>query len=203
MNRFVSIFMVISFALLILACTGSDEKTEQVSNDSFEFRKTRWGMTMEEVKSSEDISPSKEKDNNIVYKEQFNSIPSTVGYIFVDGKLVKAAYLFNERNQNPDDYIVTYERIKGLLINDYGPPTLDEVKWIDEDKTDSTDDLGKSVCEGEVSYKSEWIVENTFIELVLDGVSSRCRQGVIFQSKEHYNLEQNKVKSLQPDVKVE
>ena len=150
-------------------------------------------MTMEEVKSSEDISPSKEKDNNIVYKEQFNSIPSTLGYIFVDGKLVKAAYLFNERYQNPDDYIVTYERIKGLLINDYDPPTLDEVKWIDEDKTDST----------EVSYKSEWIVENTLIELVLDGVSSRCRQGVIFQSKEHYNLEQNKVKSLQPDVKVE
>jgi len=67
MNRFVSIFMVISFALLILACTGSDEKTEQVSNDSFEFRKTRWGMTMEEVKSSEDISPSKEKDNYILY----------------------------------------------------------------------------------------------------------------------------------------
>jgi len=146
MNRFVSIFMFISFALLILACTDSDEKTEQVSNDRFEFRKTRWGMTMDEVKSSEDISPSKEKDNYIVYKEQFNSIPSTLGYIFVDGKLVKAAYLFNERYQNPDDYIVTYERIKGLLINDYDPPTLDEVKWIDEDKTDSTYDLGKSVC---------------------------------------------------------
>ena len=124
MNRFVSIFMVISFALLILACTGSDEKTEQVSNDSFEFRKTRWGMTMEEVKSSEDSSPSKEKDGYILYKESFKGIPSTVGYIFVDGKLVKAAYFFNERYQNPDDYIVTNERIKGLLINDYGPRSL-------------------------------------------------------------------------------
>jgi len=83
------------------------------------------------------------------------------------------------------------------------PPVLDEVKWLDEEKTDSTDDLGKSVCEGEVFYKSEWIVKNTLIELVLDGVNSRCRQGVIFLSKEHYALEQNKVKSLQPDVKVE
>jgi len=69
MNRFVSIFMVISFALLILACTGSDEKTEQVSNDSFEFRKTRWGMAMDEVKSSEGSSPSKEKDDYILYNE--------------------------------------------------------------------------------------------------------------------------------------
>ena len=200
MNRFVSIFMVISFALLILACTSSDEKTEQ---DSFKFRKTRWGMTMDEVKSSEAISPSKEKDGFILYNEQFKGIPSTMGYIFVDGKLVKAAYLFNERYQNPDDYIVTYEKIKGLLINDYGPPTLDEVKWIDEEKADQTDDLGKSVCKGEVFYKSEWIAENTLIELLLDGANNRCTQGVIFQSKEHYALEQKKEKSLQPDVKVE
>ena len=193
MNRFVSIFMVISFALLILACTSSDEKTEQ---DSFKFRKTRWGMTMDEVKSSEDISPSKEKDDYILYNEEFNSIPSTMGYVFVDGKLVKAAYLFKERYQNPDDYIVTYERIKGLLINDYGPPVLDEIKWIDEEKTD---DLGKSVCKGEVLYKSEWIVENTLIELLLDGANNRCTQGVIFHSKEHYTLEQEKTKSIQLD----
>ena len=193
MNRFVSIFMVISFALLILACTSSDEKTEQ---DSFEFRKTRWGMTMDEVKSSEDISPSKEKDDHILYNEEFNSIPSTMGYVFVDGKLVKAAYLFEERYQNPDDHIVTYERIKGLLINDYGPPVLDEIKWIDEEKTD---DLGKSVCKGEVLYKSEWIVKNTLIELLLDGANNRCRQGVIFHSKEHYTLEQEKTKSIQLD----
>ena len=164
MNRFVSIFMVISFALLILACTSSDEKTEQ---DSFKFRKTRWGMTMDEVKSSEDISPSKEKDGFILYNEQFEGIPSTMGYIFVDGKLIKAAYLFNERYQNPDDYIVTYERIKGLLI------------------------------------KSGWIVKNTLIELLLEGANNRCTQGVIFQSKKHYALEQKKLKSLQSDVKVE
>jgi len=78
---------------------------------------------------------------------------------------------------------VTNERIKGLLINDYGPPILHEVKWIDEEKTDQTDDLGKSVCKREVLYKSGWIVENTLIELLLEGANNRCKQGVIFQSK--------------------
>ena len=98
---------------------------------------------------------------------------------------------------------MTNERIKGLLINDYGSPILHEVKWIDEEKTDQTNDLGKSVCKGEVLYKSEWIAENTLIDLLLDGANNRCTQGVISQSKEHYALEQKKVKSLQPDVKVE
>jgi len=160
-------------------------------------------MTMDEVKSSEDISPSKEKDGFILYNEQFEGIPFTMGHIFVDGKLIKTAYLFSERYQNPDDYIVTYERIKGLLINDYGPSALDEVKWIDEEKTDQTDDLGKSVCKGEVLYKSGWIVENTLIELLLEGANNRCTQSVIFQSKKHYALQQKKLKSLQSDVKVE
>jgi len=79
------------------------------------------------------------------------------------------------------------------------PPILDEVKWIDEEKTDQTDDFGKSVCKGEVLYKSEWIVENTLIELLLDGANNRCTQGVIFQSKEHYSLEKKKAKSIQLD----
>jgi len=197
MKSSIRIFLVMSFALLILACPSSDEQSDRVSNDNFDFRKTRWGMTVEEVKSSEANTPSEEKNNIVVYKEDYLGMPSTMGYAFIDDKLVKAGYLIRESYEDPDDYINSYEKIKGALIDDFGPPSLDEVKWLDEE-TDQADPSGKAVCEGRVIYSSEWITRDSFVTLHLEGAQNKCRQGVIFESKENYMMEQEKVESIEP-----
>jgi len=192
MRSSVSIFLAISFALLILACPSSDEKTKEDSKDGFEFRNTRWGMTLAEVKSSEASAPSEEKPDLIIYKEQYLGMPSTLGYVFIDGKLVKAGYLISDIYEDPEDYIKSYENIKWALINDFGPPTLDEMRWLDEEKTDQTDASGKAVCRGDVLYKSEWMAGDTLVTLLFEGDQGKCRQGVIFESKEHYLMGQEK-----------
>jgi len=158
-------------------------------------------MAMDEVKSSEANTPTEEKNNIIVYKGDYLGMPTTLGYVFIDDKLVKAGYLIHERYEDADDYIKSYERIKGSIMDDFDPPTLDEIKWLDEEKTDQTGDSGKAVCEGEVIYKSEWIAGDTFITLLLEGADNKCRQGVIFDSKENYMIGQENKESVQQDMK--
>jgi len=94
MKNSVRVVLVISFALLILASPSSDENSKKDSKDGFEFKNTRWGMTVDEVKSSEANTPYEEENNLILYKEQFEDIPSTLGYIFEDGRLVKPDICF-------------------------------------------------------------------------------------------------------------
>lgn len=110
--------------------------------------------------------------------------------------------MFYERHEDPDDYIQDYERIREVLIDDFGPPALDEIRWLDEE-TDQVDPSGKAVCEGMVTYRSEWIAQNTIVTLHLEGADQKCRKGVVFDSKEHFLIERKKKQPVQPEMKEE
>ncbi len=201
MKSSVSVFFTIMvLALLIFACSRSDENTGGDSKSELKLSNIRWGITLDEVKFSETGTPYEEKDNLILYKDQFEDIDSTLGYIFEDGKLVKAGYLFYENYEQPDKYIEDYERVKGVLIDNLGAPVLDEVKWTDEEQIDQADPTGKAVCEGEIIYRSQWVSEDSVVTMHLEGANNKCRQGVIFESKEHFEAEQDKMESTGSEV---
>ncbi len=177
----------------MLACSGSEENpTEEMpdkaNSTSASFRQTSWGMTPEEVKSTEPGTPVSDNENVVLYQETFLNMPAKMGYVFKDGKLVKGAYLFEESYQNPDEYIVTYEKVKSSLINDFGPPSLDEIKWMDEGSSDE-EASGQAVCEGKVIYKSKWVELDTLVILLLEGANNKCRQGIVFESKSNHLIE--------------
>lgn len=196
MKRSIAPILIMSLTILILACSGSEDKTSEEKPDkansiSTSFRNSSWGMTPDEVKLTEAAIPISDNENVVLYKETFLDMPTQMGYVFNDGKLIKGAYLFEESYENPDEYIITYEKIKSFLIKDFGPPSLDEIKWLDEGASEEQAS-GQSVCEGKVLYKSEWIELDTIILLLLEGADDKCRQGIVFESKSNYLIENEK-----------
>ncbi len=188
--------LIMLLAILIIACSDSEEKTveeipDKANSTSTSFRNSSWGMTPDEVKLTETGTPITDNENLVLYKETFLDMPTKMGYIFKNGKLIKGAYLFQESYENPDEYIVTYEKIKSTLIKDFGPPSLDEIKWLDEGASEQ-EASGQSVCEGKVLYKSEWVELDTMILLLLEGADNKCRQGIVFESKSNYLIENQK-----------
>lgn len=182
---------IILLALFMFSCADSEEnKVDNMSDDKVEsttksFRQTSWGMTPDEVKSTETDKPFSENENVILYKQTYMDSPAQMGYVFKDGKLVKAAYLLTETYDNPDEYILTYEKIKNSLINEFGPPSLDEIKWLD-DESSSKEASAQDVCDGKVVYRSEWLELDTLILLLLEGADNKCRQGIVFESKMNF-----------------
>ena len=119
MKRLIAPTYIILFTVLMLACSGSEEKTaeeipDKVDSTGTSFRKSNWGMTPEDVKSTETGTPITDNENLVLYKETFLDMPTQMGYVFKDGKLIKGAYLVEESFENPNEYIVTYETLRAL-----------------------------------------------------------------------------------------
>ena len=155
MNKLLSLALSVLFVVVIVSCSGSDEKTEGSKQDAgIDFRQSTWGMSPDEVKLNETGTPLSENNNILLYKTDFIDMPVQAGYVFKKGALVQGAYLFEEQFDNPDDYVAAYEKIKIDLIKKYGAPSLDEVKWVNDENRDIDEATGKNVCEGEVIYKT-------------------------------------------------
>lgn len=184
---------IVLLALFIVACSDSDEKNveqipDKVGSSNTNFRQTTWGMSRDEVKSIESGTPISDNENVLLYEQDYLGIPAQMGYVFKDDKLVKAAYLLRENHDNPDEYIATYEKMKSSLINEFGPPSLDEIKWLNDSEMSDTAS-GEDVCTGNVIYKSEWVELDTMILILLEGADNKCRQGVVFESKKNFLTE--------------
>jgi len=123
--------------LIVVSCSGSDEETEGIKQDAkTDFRQSTWGITPDEVKLNEPSTPISENNNVLLYKTDFKDMLDQAGYVLKKGALVKGAYLFEEHYDNPDDYVAAYEKIKIALIKEYGAPSLDEVRWNNDESRD-------------------------------------------------------------------
>ncbi|MFQ5780827.1 MAG: hypothetical protein ACE5HN_08605 [Nitrospiria bacterium] len=69
------------------------------------FRKTKWGMSIAQVKSSEPLDVVKHDENLLGYKTSVIGKDVFVAYFFVDNQLVRARYILAESHTNKNDFI--------------------------------------------------------------------------------------------------
>lgn len=73
--------------------------------EDFTFRKTKWGMSVEQVKASEGLDVANDGDNFIGYKTNIIGKDVLIGYYFVENMLVRSRYILAENHTNKNDYI--------------------------------------------------------------------------------------------------
>ena len=123
MKKNVSILLII---LCILAISILILFAEEVKYD---FRKTNWGMSKEQVKSTEDKKPNFEDNTMLSYKVAISEKDFECTYLFLDDKLYGSGYLFFGEHTNKNIYIDDYEELKEILTKEYGKPKIDKVTW--------------------------------------------------------------------------
>jgi hypothetical protein len=179
MNK--KILLLITVLIFIFPCLS-------VHSQENDFRKTNWGMTKEDVKSTENKDIIDEvldaTEEVIVYKDQISSFDCFIGYIFVKNKLASAGYYINEEHSNKNAYIDDYEKLKDLLSKKYGDPINDDVVWRDDFYKKDKSDWGLAISIGDLIYKSFWETPTTEIELLLSGDNYNIELGIKYTSKE-------------------
>ena len=97
------------------------------SNDTYHFRKTRWGYTQERVRLAElDKQLFLRTGNTLVYNHRINDIPVKIVYTFKENKLRAAGYITNQPVQGA-------ERIIERSVRELGEPTQilnDGMLWL-------------------------------------------------------------------------
>jgi len=119
----VSILLII---LCILAISILILFAEEVKYD---FRKTNWGMSKEQVKATEDKKPNFEDNTMLSYEVTISEKDFECTYLFLDDKLYGSGYLFFGEHTNKNLYIDDYEELKEILTKEYGKPKIDKVTW--------------------------------------------------------------------------
>ena len=174
MKKVISILLMISSILVIFTLSlYAAEATK------YDFRKTNWGMSKQQVKEieksklvEEDFGKSKEE--NLHYKGEIDGLDCEIYYYFTRGKLTSAAY---DRWHYPiQDCIDNYKKLKEYLIKKYGNPV--------EDKT--FEDFKEGTA------RTFWDTPTTEINLMLSEGRNKNEfdLGIYYQSKERIEIEE-------------
>ena len=169
-------FLVVFFAELSFA-------------DEFNFRKTKWGMSIAQVKSSEPLDVAKENENLLGYKTNVIGKDVFVAYFFVDNQLVRARYVLAESHTNKNDFITDYNDFKEILTKKYGKPKQDETFWRNDLYKDDYSDWGTAISLGHLIYLSSWETQDTEINNMLMGENYDISCIVEYSSKNLKEIE--------------
>lgn len=158
---------------LLFSCRNNENKEEDIKKqkvevEKFSFRKTNWGMTIAEVKKSEDGTKLvEEKESNLIYDSNISNRPCIIYYNFSEGKLTVAGYILkDEFPLAPNKYIEEYNELRKNLTEKYGITKSDTI-WYDKVYKDDKEKWGDAVFLGQLKFDSFWKTEVTYIGLSL------------------------------------
>lgn len=149
------------FSILILFIAVSAMQAQ-------DFRKATWGMTKSQVKATESLEIVTEDEDNLIYETTLAGYDVYLAYVFVNGKLAKARYAFDETHINKNDYISDYEYFKTNLEKKYGEALVDEEMWYTDSymKNDKTS-WGRAISNGELKMFARFANSKTVITTAL------------------------------------
>ena len=166
--------------------TNEQEIKQQVSSGSekYDFRKTNWGMSKEQVKATENKKPDLEEDNALAYYVKINGDDYICAYSFLKDKLYNTGYVIAEKHTNRNLYIDDYKKLKETLIKKYGKPLTDRTTWDNDLYKGDRSEWGFAVSLGHLSYGATWETSTTYITLGLNGDNYKISLLIAYDSKE-------------------
>jgi hypothetical protein len=150
------------------------------------FRGTQWGQSASQIRKIEKatIDDEASSDDALVYNVKPCGLNAILVYSFINNKLYKANYVFDESYSNLNSYIDDYSTIKENLKKAYGKPKTDKIKWMDSLYKNDRSNHGTAVLLGLLKKNAIWQTASTIIIIYLDGNRSKIRMGLEYSSRE-------------------
>ena len=182
MKRKHNIFLLVLISILIILC--NNKVFSQKFTVLYDFRKTNWGMSKEEVKLTEERKPNYEGDVALLYEVKIDKYDCLCIYHFLENKLFQSRYVFNEKHLNKNAFIEDYENLKELLTKKYGKPTWENVNWIDDFYKDIKGNWRLAVARGDLEYIITWEDSITTVQVKLEGDNYKIYLAIVYYSNE-------------------
>ena len=195
MRRFSEKLFLLIFLLFLLIFLFNNN----CQSEDFTFRKTRWGMSIQQVKQSEPIEPDESKENILLYKINILNKNVFLVYFFVNNKLVRARYVLAEEHSNKNDFINDYDEFKEIIKKKYGKPVKEDIFWKSRIYKNDPSNYGMAIATGNLIYLSSWKTNDSKIICFLRGDNFKIYCGVEYLSKELGSLEKEQAEKSNLD----
>ncbi len=115
------IIALLTAAVLFVLLTAPAGQTEE-----FDFRRTLWGMTPEEVRASETKAILRgETEASLLFQDEVAGAEARIIYLFDEGGLVRGVCALSGTNQ--DEIIGDYYSLRHFLTGIHGEPAKEEM----------------------------------------------------------------------------
>jgi hypothetical protein len=170
---------ILLFTLLIFSLTGYGQK---------QIRNANWGWSKDSVKKYESLKLISESKDNLMYSGTLDSKKFVIQYRFTKNKLTQVYYIYDETHVNKNNYITSYNGLKGILTRKYNEAITDQIFWKNDLYKDTEDDWGLACSAGHVTFKASWENSETSVILVCTGENFGISLGIVYTSKYYLNL---------------
>ena len=176
-------------------------ESNESDDKKFDFRKTKWGVSIEKVKSAETgtLIPELNDPNMLGFTGTVGGLETLIGYYFVNNKLWKGAYIFSETHSNRNLFIEDYGTIKNNLIEKYGEPIIDNINWSNYLYSDDPSQFGFAISLGHLSLNCSWEIGDTKIQMVLNGDNYKITHILGYHNETLKNLAEQEQKKASKD----
>ncbi len=171
------------FSRVILICSLAIFFAQYTFADDYTVRKTKWGMSMEQVKSSESLPLTKELEKSLFYRTNILNKNMTLVYGFIDNKLTNVSYVSEVSHSNKTDFIADYKEFKTVLTKKYGKPMQDRTIWKNDLYKSDYSHWGMAISIGHLIYLAKWETANTTIANMLTGDNYKITHIILYSSK--------------------
>ena len=168
------------------------------AHEDYDFRNARWGMSKEDVLTSESGEPVVKTDTQIGYFTKILDKNIYVAFIFDNERLVSALYALRDMRENLDDSFKDFEDFKKILTMKYGEPNAGQGDiWADPSRGDEDGlkalllDRSKYeevLNQGEILHAAMWKTEDTWIKVALSKMMEGHTCGVTVEYKSIQHL---------------
>ena len=170
------IILVILFSVSVICLSAEEAK--------YDFRKTNWGMSKEQVKATEKGKIVLETEDEVIFMVPDFDANYQCSYSFLENTLYQSLYSFVGEHTNKNDYINDYEKLKLNLINKYGKPKNDKIEWKNSLFYSDKQEWGTAISIGHLIYWASWETSTTEITLALMGDNYKINLAIAYYSKE-------------------
>ena len=163
MKKGIAVCIAVFFGLMWSATAFSNE---------YDFRKTNWGMSREEVAEAEDALELQYGDSPFPgesYEAKIGGLDCYINYYYIGDKLTSAEYEFSYEATLEYLCINNYRHLKEKLMEKYGKAIKDEDIWIDDFYKDNPKNWGRAVTRNHLLRYAQWETPNTRITVILTG----------------------------------
>ena len=164
---------------------------------SADFRNSEWGMSKEQVKSTEKLELVNEDTDTISYIETVVEYPALLVYKFNDNRLIWGLYSFNQVNNNDDGYLEDFLKFENAISSKYGKGKVLD-KWNNKD-SENKDNPAKAVREGDFIMWRTWETPTTMIKLIMYGYNDKFNTDTYYFSKKYKDQAESNIKDILND----
>lgn len=130
---------------------------------------------------------SDEGEENELYgvKSKIKEIDILIGAGFIDNILENIGFVTLHDRVNPYNFIIDYNDIQNELIKKYGKYDSFEPEWLNKLYYDNELDYGKAAIYGHLILRTEWLLLNGSVKLILKGENYKA-EILLFQASDKY-----------------